>query len=146
MADEVTGATKVAQTKKKGFKLFEPKEGTIRWIQPLDEIPFKVQIRNLSDEEQAQIFDRHKLYPGSPKNDMKKLNAVAADMVDARIVDWEHPEAVFPGESEHYPCTGLNKQRLQNVFVRRDGDDELLTLWRLIVIADEKAEEEESKN
>lgn len=128
-----------------GFVLFEPKEGTKHWIQPIEELPFKVQLLYLSDEEQTEIFDRYRLYPGSPKNTMHKLSQVATDMIERRVVAWEHPETVFTGEPPEYPCTGWNKQRLNKVFFRR-GDQDTTTLWRLIVETEEKLLEAERKN
>ncbi len=132
--------------RKRGFTVYEVREGTTRWVQPIEEIPFKVHLRVLSDEDNARIFDRHRLYPNSPKNTMEKLNAVGADMVEARIIAWEHPEAIFPDLPETCPCDGVNKQRLQNVLFRRDGDDGPTNLWRMILDAEEKILEAERKN
>lgn len=130
----------------KGLRIFEPEEGTLRWIHPIPEVPFRVQVRFLSDEDQAMIFDRHKIVPGGNKNTMTKYNAAAADVIDAKVVAWEFPGSVFIGEPDSFPCSGMNKQRLQGVFIKRDGEDEAISLWRLIVQAEEKALEDERKN
>lgn len=140
------GPTKKVQKAVRGFKLFEPKDGTTRWVQPIEELPFKVHIRFLSDEEQAQIFDKHRVYPGSPKNTTEKLNRIAEDMIELKVIAWERPDTIFPGEAQDYPCEGLNKQRLAKVFLKRDGEDDATNLWRLIVAAEDKALEDETKN
>jgi hypothetical protein len=69
------------------MELVKPIEGRIQTIFPLPDTDpdFSIEVRTLSDAEQARIYDRHGYFPGC-KRQMEKLSKVLADIAEATIV------------------------------------------------------------
>jgi hypothetical protein len=116
--------------------------GRVRTVLPLGETDpdFKVELIELSDSEQAAIFDRHNYSPGSRSATVAKLNKVTRDIVKKRIVSFE-------GLTEHgveLDVTDANKLKFLSTEVEYDGETKVL--WQLVVEAEETQKAEEVKN
>jgi hypothetical protein len=125
------------------FREFKDQES--KWVKPFEDVPFRVHIRRLTDHETNRIFDKNKIYPGSPKNSMVKLEAASREMLFASVIEWEHPESTPLGD---VPCDEPNKARLQNITVTYDRDSEEVqeTLFAVLSRAFNEEASAEAKN
>jgi hypothetical protein len=107
-----------------GIRFYETSDTVTRWVQPFESVPeFKVEMRRLSEAESNRMYDRHGVFPGSPKQSMTRWSGLMRDIFAASVVSWEGAEKVI-GQDEKLLCNDETKKRIATVMVERDEDGE----------------------
>ncbi len=127
-------------------RLILPDDGAARVVQPFENVPFKVEMKRLSDEENNAILDRYGVIPGGgPKNTNKKMYSATLEMIRRQIVRWEGEEKVFGAP---LPCTDDNKVKLLDMAVEdtENGEEVRKNLWSVCLAKYDAARSVELKN
>lgn len=123
-------------------KLTTASPGRTRTVHPVPELDpeFSVTLRELSDAEQARIYDKHNYMPGRKDATMQKLARITQDVIRQRVVGWTN----FTENGAELECEGDAKLRLYATEVYIDGENK--TLWQLAIEAEQRQKVEEQKN
>jgi hypothetical protein len=116
--------------------------GRTRAVYPVPDLDpeFSVTLRELSDTEQARVYDKHNYMPGRKDATMQKLARITQDVIRLRVVDWTN----FTENGEEIECQADNKLKLYSTEIYVDGENK--TLWQLAVEAEQRQKVEEQKN
>lgn len=123
-------------------KLTTATPGRTRTVFPLPDLDpeFSVTLRELSDAEQARIYDKNNYMPGRKDATMQKLSRITQDAIRARVVGWSN----FTENATEIPCEGDHKLKLYTTEIFVDGESK--TLWQLTLEAEQRQKVDEQKN
>jgi hypothetical protein len=116
--------------------------GRTRTVFPVPDLDpdFSVTLRELSDAEQARIYDKNNYMPGRKDATMQKLARITQDAIRQRVVDWSN----FTENGQAIACEGDQKLKLYSTEVYIDGENK--SLWQLALEAEQRQKVDEQKN